>query len=98
MSTKAMVYRPASDLVMRRVGREAVVVPVRNRVGDLDSVFTLNEVACRVWELLDGSTPVESIVTAICGEFDVEPDVASTDVADLMRNLEEAQLVQRVEA
>jgi hypothetical protein len=95
--SNAMVYRPAADLVMRRVGREAVVVPVRNRVGDLDSVFTLNEVASRVWELLDASTPVESIVTAICSEYEVEPQVASADVAELLRSLEEAQLVQRVE-
>jgi hypothetical protein len=39
------VYRTAPDLVTRKVGDEAVIVPIRNRVGDLESVFTLNEVA-----------------------------------------------------
>lgn len=92
-----VVYRPAADLVMRRVGREAVVVPVRNRVGDLDSVFTLNEVASRVWELLDGSTPLVKIVDTICDEFEVAPATAAADVEELLGTLEAAKLVQRVE-
>ena len=92
------VYRPAVDVVVRRVGDESVVVPVRNRVGDLDSVFTLNEVASRVWELLDGQRPVDQIVSVICDEFEVTPDVAETDVRELLGSLEQAHLVETVGA
>lgn len=91
------VYRPAMDVVVRRVGDESVVVPVRNRVGDLDSIFTLNEVASRVWELLDGKRPLDDIVAAICDEFEVASDVAAKDVDDLIRSLREVHLVEAVE-
>lgn len=92
------VYRPAMDVVVRRVGDESVVVPVRNRVGDLDSIFTLNEVASRVWELLDGKRPLDAIVETICDEFEVTSDVAGSDVHELLESLRQAHLVEAVEA
>lgn len=91
-----MLYRHAADLVTRKVGREAVIVPVRNRVGDLESVFTLNEIALRVWNLLDGRTPVEPIIDTICAEYDVARGTAAADIADLLANLAEVHLVEAV--
>jgi hypothetical protein len=91
------VYRTASDVVVRRIGDESVVVPVRSHVGDLDSLFTLNEVASRVWELLDGRRSLDAIIETVCEEFDVTAEVAAKDVEDLIRTLEEAHLVQAVE-
>jgi hypothetical protein len=85
------------DVVVRRVGDESVVVPVRNRVGDLDSLFTLNDVASRIWELLDGRRPLNAVVETICEEFEVAPDVAAKDAGDLIRTLEEMHLVEVVE-
>ena len=95
VSTK--VYRPSSDVVVRRVGDESVVVPVRNRVGDLDSLFTLNEVASRVWELLDGQRPLDAIAETICAEFEVAPEVAAADIEELMHALEQVHLVELAE-
>ena len=91
------MYRPAIDVVVRRVGDESVVVPIRNRASDLDSLFTLNEVAARIWELLDGRRPLGTVVETICEEFEVTPDVAAKDAADLIRTLEEMHLVEAVE-
>jgi len=90
------VYRPAMDVVVRRVGEESVVVPIRNRVGDLDSIFTLNEVASRVWELLDGARPLDAIVETICEEFEVTSDVARSDVQELLDALQQVHLVEAV--
>ena len=91
------MYRPAGDVVVRRVGDESVIVPIRSRVGDLDSLFTLNDVASRVWELLDGRRPLDSVVETICDEFEVTTDVAAKDVEELIRTLEQAHLVEAVE-
>ena len=79
---------------MRRVGREALLVPVRNRVGDLDSIFTLNETAIAVWEAIDGRTPVAGIVEKICDDFDVESERAAADAAEVVRTLVEAGLLE----
>jgi hypothetical protein len=88
------VFETAGDFVIRTVGDETVLVPVRNRVGNLDAVYTLTPVAARVWQLLDGSTSVGAIAEQICSEYDVETSVAADDVAELLATLETAQLIQ----
>ena len=90
------VYAPSPDLVIRKVGDEAILVPIRNQVGDLDSVFTLNEVALRVWKLLDGQRDAAGIAEIIAGEFEVEPAVATADIDELLAALEAAHLVEPV--
>jgi hypothetical protein len=92
-----MIYRKREGVVSRRVGDEVVIVPIRNNVGDLDSVYTLNEVAARVWSLLDGLRDADSVVEAICSEFAVEHNVASHDLGELFASLEAAHLIQRTE-
>jgi hypothetical protein len=90
------VYRPASDIVTRRVGDESVIVPVRSHVADLDAVVTLNPVAARIWELLDGHRDLATIAATICQEYEVEPETARADVDEFIRGLEETKLVERV--
>lgn len=87
------MFRKIDSVVTRRVGSETIVVPIRNQVGDLDSVFTLNDVAERVWSLIDGANDVGAIVRRVCDEYDVEADVATTDVADLLDTFERAHLI-----
>ena len=91
------VYRHAGEVVMRRVGREALLVPVRNRVGDLDSIFTLNETAIAVWEAIDGRTPLDGVVDKLCGDYDVDRDRAAADAAEVVRTLVEAGLLESAE-
>jgi len=91
-----IVYRPASDVVTRRVGDESVIVPVRSHVADLDAVITLNPVGARIWELLDGNRDLATIADTICEEYEVEPETANADVDEFIRSLEEANLVERV--
>jgi len=79
---------------MRRVGHEALLVPVRNRVGDLDSIFTLNETAIAVWEAIDGRTPLAAVVEKLCDDFDVERERAAADAAEVVRTLVEAGLLE----
>ncbi|HYM62339.1 MAG TPA: PqqD family protein [Thermoanaerobaculia bacterium] len=89
------VFAKSGEFVLRNVGRESVLVPIRNRVGDLDSVFTLTPVAARIWELIDGRTAVDAIAARVCDEYDVTEDVAMRDLVELLEGLEAAQLVRQ---
>jgi hypothetical protein len=92
-----LVFKHGGEFAVRQVGSENVLIPIRNRVGDLDSVFTLNDVAFRVWESLDGERRLDSIIEAICDEYEVTAETARADVDELIRGLEEAHLIERVE-
>jgi hypothetical protein len=91
------VYRPSGDVVMRRVGREALLVPVRNKVGDLDSIFTLNESAILIWQALDGQTPLDRVVERVCAEYDIDRERAAADTGEVIQALLDAGLVERAE-
>jgi hypothetical protein len=88
------LYRHAGEVVMRRVGKEALLVPVRNKVGDLDSIFTLNETAIAVWESLDGTTSLEAVADKLCRDYDVDRQRAAEDAGEIVRALAEAGLLE----
>jgi len=90
------VYRRIDDVVCRRVGNESILVPIRQNVGDLDYIYTLSDVAARIWELLDGSRSVDAVISAVCEEYDVSRDQAASDVAELVSDLEGVSLVLQV--
>jgi hypothetical protein len=93
---KRVAARTASrEFVTRRIAQETLVVPVAGGVGDLDAIYTLNEVAARIWSALETPTTVDDIVAAVCREFDVAADRAEGDVLDFLDKLESAGLVTR---
>jgi coenzyme PQQ synthesis protein D (PqqD) len=85
------------NLMARNIAGETLIVPIRNSVGDLNSIYTLNEVGALVWQMIDGRTSVEQIVGAISREYDVTADEAAGDVVELLDSMTEAGLVRLVE-
>jgi hypothetical protein len=66
---------------------------VRSGVGDLDSIYTLNEVGTSIWKLIDGTRSVEQIVEQIGNEYEVRNDEATTDVFEFLITLEAEGLI-----
>jgi Coenzyme PQQ synthesis protein D (PqqD) len=80
------VYRRSDSLVTRDLAGEKIIVPVRAKVGDLSSIYTLNAVANDVWLLLDGNHTLADIIRNLEQTYDVEP---ATLVSDVMRLVDE---------
>jgi hypothetical protein len=91
------VSRERSDtrkFVTRRIADETIIVPVVGGVGDLDAIFTLNEVGSLVWQLTDPPTTVHAIVEEVARTFDVPPDQAERDVVEFLGKMVEAGLIR----
>lgn len=89
-------YEKDPSIVHRNIAGEAILVPIRQNVADLESIYTLDEVAARIWELIDGQRRVEEIRDAIVEEYEVSPDVAEADLVEFVQQLEEIGGVRRV--
>jgi hypothetical protein len=87
-------WQPKGEIVAREIAGETILVPVRNRVGDLDSIFTLNEVGAFVWGLIGARASGSHIAGAIATEFDVSPAEAERDALEFIASLEAAGLVE----
>ena len=89
-TTELRVVRQASGdsgFVTRRVAGETIIVPVSSRVGDLDAIYTLNEVGSRIWTLVASPKSIDEIVSVLCDEFDAPRDQISRDVDELLQEL-----------
>ena len=87
------VYKKSDSIVSRKIGDEFILVPIRQEVGDLESIYTLNETAARIWELIDGKSEVREIKESLVQEFEVKPEEAEKDLIEHLRQLEEIKAI-----
>ena len=80
----------------RQIAGEFILVPIRQSAGEVESIYTLNEVGTRIWELLDGQRSLLQIRDLLVDEFEVSPEEAETDLLEFMQGLESVAAVQGV--
>lgn len=81
------------NTVSRKIADEVILVPIRYNVGDLESIYTLNEVGAFIWELIDGNRKVKEIQVMIVDEFEVSPQQAETDLIEYIQQLESRKML-----
>jgi hypothetical protein len=86
----------SNDLVSREIAGETLVVPIRKGVGDLDSVYTFNEIGARLWLMLEQGRSTEELAGWVRDTFDVPAEQAFGDVARFVAELREERLVRSV--
>jgi len=84
------------SVVSRNVGGEFILVPIRKSATEVDSIYTLNEVAARIWELIDGVNSVAAIRDTIVHEYDVTTEEAERDLINLLGQLQSVEAVKEV--
>jgi hypothetical protein len=78
-----------NGLVVREVEGETVILD--RSAGHL---HTLNATASFIWHLMDANKTAKDIAREISQAFDIETGVAERDVATVIENLKDLQLVQ----
>ena len=86
-----------SSCVTRAIAGETLIIPIARATADLESIFTLNAVASRIWELLERPVAPSQLVATIAGEFDVSDGDADRDVSEFLDSLRAAGLIAPVE-
>ena len=94
MENLTKCFMKQTDCVTREIAGETIIVPIKSRVGDLDSIFTLNEVGTMIWQLIDGQRSGGQIVEAVHQSYDVEPAEVEKDTAVFLDSLEQAGLIR----
>jgi hypothetical protein len=89
-------YQKDSSVISREIAGEIILVPIRQSVGDFESIFTLNETAALIWGLLDGEKTLAEIRDRVVSEYDVSPQQAQDDLFELVQRLGAIQAIVRV--
>lgn len=82
------------NFIHREIAGEHMLVPIGNENMNRNGLFVLTAVAARILELLPECETQTQIVDAIVNEYDVDRETAEADVAELIANLKELQLIE----
>ena len=97
MDQASMFVQRADDrrsFVTREIAGETLIVPVTGHVMELESIYVLNPVGSRIWELLRSPTTTDQIAAVVAGEFAVSPQDAAADTAEFLDVLATRGLIQ----
>src|SRR5580698_10579103 len=72
----------SKQVAARMLGAETMIMSPRDT-----TLFNLNDVGSVIWESADGQTPLDEIITRLCAEFDVTPEVARQDAETFVQEL-----------
>jgi len=89
-------HEKSEDIVARKIAEEVILVPIRQKIGDLQNIYTLNEVAAKIWELLDGQKTLLQIRDVIISEFEINPEQAQKDLEEFLQKLENIEAIKEV--
>jgi hypothetical protein len=90
-------YQKDPSIVYRVIAGEAILVPIRRRTADLESIYTLNETGARIWDLLDGRRTLGEIKAQLVEEYEgAVPEKVEADLREFIENLVAFGGVERV--
>jgi len=85
-----------SDLVLRTIGSDHLIVDPSQDMVDLSTVYTLNSSAAWLWEQLKGKEfNIEGIVELLCENYDVDIDQAKSDAETLLQDFQKQGLLEK---
>lgn len=95
MKKGGKLYKKTSGSVVKRhIADEIILVPIRKSAEELDSIFTINKVAERIWELIDGEKSIKEIKDILLEEYDVNPEALDKDIEEFINQLQQADLIE----
>ncbi len=86
-------WRKNPDMVTRVIERETILLPVYRTSEEIDAIYTLNESAAAVWELIDGKRTVRQIEAAVLERFSATAEEAQGTLDELLKDLREIKAI-----
>lgn len=81
MYTDEKTIRPKKGLLLRKVGRQYMIVEANEQDVNMSDVYSLNLTAARMWECLaQGDCTKTALVDRLCQDFDTDQATARRDV------------------
>lgn len=87
------IYKKNENFVFRQIDDETILVPIEDNVGDMGSIYNLNEVGAFAWEHFDGEKTLGDIKNMVLKEFEVSPQDAAEDLSEFVLQLKEVEAI-----
>ena len=91
------IFKKNENFVFRKIEDETILVPIKDNVGDMGSLYNLNEVAAFVWEQINGKKTLQDIKNKLLEKYDVPAEEAGNDLSEYIAQLKEIDAITRAE-
>ena len=82
--------------ILRQIAGEDIVVPIGNNIADFNGVIRLNESAAFLWRELQSEISKTDLVNKLKSEYEIGEELATKDVEDFIKILEENNALEGV--
>jgi hypothetical protein len=91
------LYRRNENFVFRRIEDETILVPIKDNVGDMGCIYSLNEIAAMIWEHLSGDRDLATIKDKIMAEYEIDSREVEADLCEFVTDLAQIEAVNLVD-
>jgi Coenzyme PQQ synthesis protein D (PqqD) len=91
---QAFGVRKSGNVVSRVVADEAIVVPIRRGVADMDAIFTFNEAGTALWNMIEANCSAEEMSEFLQKEYGLTAERAAADTERFIADLATAGLIE----
>lgn len=88
------VYKKNKDIVSREIDDEMILMPIYKTNKDINEMYTLNESAKDMWDLLDGTRTLEKITDEICAKYSAPREKVTADLEEFINDLKEIKAIE----
>ena len=89
-------FAKSEDFVQRTVAGECLLVPIRRRLTDTNSIYVLNETGAEVWQRLDGTRSLRDIAADLHAAYEVATEQLEQDLNGLIDALNSIEAIHEV--
>lgn len=94
--TMDRIFLKSEDFVQREIAGECLLIPLRNRLSDANSIFVLNETGAAVWHRLDGVKSMRDILGDLSDEYEATWQELEEDADRLIKDLLSIEAIRQV--
>jgi hypothetical protein len=90
----AIVLKKNPDMVSRTIEDETILMPLYKTSDEINCIYTLNDVAARVWELIDGKKSLTQIKKKLLEEFDSSEKETDKELNKFLEDLQKIKAIK----
>lgn len=90
-------FKKSGDVVDRMIDDEIVIVPIKSELSKESSIYNLDVVGAKIWQLIDGKNTVAKIRDRIVETMEVTSEQAEIDLIEFLKDLENVGAIEEVE-
>ena len=83
-----------SEIILRRIGSDIILVPVGSAIKDHNGLFMLTESACFLWENLSECDSVQELADKLYDEYEVTGEQALADTEEFINKLINLDIIE----